>query len=139
MVFLKRLAALYLILLGIAVASFFLVTQLYDPTLEGSARDIWLVLDPMMIVGAFLSLLVALFRKLEFGGYSYGLGVSRDYLEANLTFYLSAVLLILITWNWFGTAFVEPPNDVGLVWIFIDSVLPLLLISTGIRLMRAED
>ena len=139
MVILKRLAALYLILLGIAVASHFLATQLYDPTLADSALDIWLILDPMMIVGAFIALLVAFFRKLEFGGLSYGLGVSRDYLEANLTFYLSAALLIMLTWNWFGVAFAEPPNDAALVWIFIDSVLPLLLISTGIRLMRSED
>ncbi|MDE2860038.1 MAG: hypothetical protein OYI31_06110 [Chloroflexota bacterium] len=139
MTFLKRLAALYLILLGIAVVSHFLATQLYDPTLEGSAMDIWLILDPMMVAGAFICLLVGFIRKLEFGGFSYGLGVSRDYLEANLTFYLSAVLLILVTWNWFGVAFVEPPNDVGLVWLFIDSVLPLLLISTGIRLMRSEE
>ena len=73
MVFLKRLAALYLILLGIAVASHFLATQLYDPTLEGSAMDIWLVLDPMMVAGAFICLLVAFIRKLEFGGFSYGL------------------------------------------------------------------
>ena len=139
MVFLKRLAALYLILLGIAVASHFLATQLYDPALESSALDVWLVLDPMMVAGAFICLVVAFIRKLEFGGFSYGLGVSRDYLEANLTFYLSAVLLILVTWNWFGVAFVEPPNDNTLVWLINDSVLPLLLISTGIRLMRSED
>ena len=139
MVFLKRFVALYLILLGIAVASHFLATQLYDPTLEGAALDVWLVLDPMMIVGALICLVVAFFRKLEFGGFSYGLGVSRDYLEANVTFYVSAALLIMLTWNWFGVAFVDPPNDVGLVWIINDSILPLLLISTGIRLMRSEE
>ena len=113
MTILKRLTALYLILLGIAVASHFLATQLYDPTLEGAAADVWLVLDPLMVVGAFISLVVGFFRKMEFGGFSYGLGVSRDYLEANLSFYLSAVLLILVTWNWFGVAFVDPPNDYG--------------------------
>ena len=139
MVFLKRLAALYLVLLGIAVASHFLATQLYDPTLEGAARDVWLVLDPMMVAGAFICLVVAFIRKLEFGGFSYGLGVSRDYLEANVAFYLSAALLILVTWNWFGVAFVDPPNDNTLVWLINDSVLPLLLISTGIRLMRSEE
>ena len=139
MTLLKRLVALYLILLGIAVASHFLATQLYDPTLEGSAADIWRVMDPMMIAGALILLMVAFFRKLEHGGDSYGMGLSREYLEANLSFYLSAVLLLVLTWNWFGWQFVEPPNDNGLVWIFVDSVLPLLLISTGVRLMRSED
>ena len=138
MTLLKRLVAFYLILLGLAVASHFLATQLYDPTLEGSAADIWQVMDPLMIAGAFISLSVAFFRKIEQGGDSYGMGLSREYLESNLSFYLSAVLLLVLTWNWIGWQFVDPPNDNGLVWIFVDSVLPLLLISTGVRLMRSD-
>lgn len=139
MAILKRLAALYLILLGIAVASHFLATQLYDPTLEGSALDIWRVLDPLMVVGVFIALVWALLRKLENGDGTYNLGVSRDYLEANFAFYVSAVLLLLLTWNWLGFQFVEPPNDLGWLWLILDSVVPLLLLSTGIRLMRSED
>ena len=139
MAILKRLAALYLILLGIAVASHFLATQLYDPTLEGSALDIWRVLDPLMVVGVFIALVCALLRKLENGDGTYNLGVSRDYLEANFAFYVSAVLLLLLMWNWLGFQFVDPPNDLGWLWLILDSVVPLVLLSTGIRLMRSED
>lgn len=139
MTLLKRLAALYLILLGIAVASHFLATQLYDPTLEGSALDVWRILDPLMIIGVAISLLSALFRKLEDGNGSYTMGVTRDYLEANFAFYASGVLLILLTWNWLGFQFVDPPNDLPWLWLIIDAVVPLVVLSTGIRLMRSGD
>ena len=136
---LKRLAALYLILLGLVVGGHFIATQLYDPTLEGSALDVWRVLDPLMIVGVAIALVGALFRKLEDGDGSYTLGVSRDYLEANFAFYVSAMLLLLLTWNWLGFQFVEPPNDLPWLWLIIDSVVPLVLISAGFRMMRSED
>ena len=62
----------------------------------------------------------------------------REYLEANFTFYYSAALMLMLLWNWFGVQWAEPSNDVGLVWTLIDSTLPLLLASTGIRLLRDE-
>jgi hypothetical protein len=132
----KRLAAVYLILLAVVVAGHFLATQLYDPMLEGAALDVWRVLDPLMVSGAIIALVVALDRKLN-GGDSQG--ITREYLEANFTFYFSAALLLAITWNWFGVEWVEPRNDQGLLWIFIDSTLPLLLASTGIRLLRESS
>ena len=124
-------AAVYLILL--VVVGHFLATQLYDPMLEGTALNVWRVLDPLMVSGVIIALIVALDRKLN-GGDSQG--INRDYLEANFTFYFSAALLLALTWNWFGVEWVEPRNDSALLWLFIDSTLPLLLASTGIRLLR---
>ncbi len=46
--------------------------------------------------------------------------------------------MLMLLWNWFGVQWAEPSNDVGLVWTLIDSTLPLLLASTGIRLLRDE-
>ena len=131
----KRLAAVYLMLLAVVVAGHFLATQLYDPMLEGAALDVWRVLDPLMVSGVIIALVVALDRKQTHGADSQG--VTRGYLEANFTFYFSAALLLALTWNWFGVEWVEPRNDDALVWIFIDSTLPLLLASTGIRLLRS--
>ena len=87
----RRLAAVYLILLAVVVAGHFLATQLYDPMLEGTALDVWRVLDPLMVSGVIIALIVALDRKLN-GGDSQG--ITRDYLEANFTFYFSAALLL---------------------------------------------
>ncbi len=126
-------AAVYLILLAVVVVGHFLATQLYDPMLEGTALNVWRVLDPLMVSGVIIALIVALDRKLN-GGDSQG--ITRDYLEANFTFYFSAALLLALTWNWFGVEWVEPRNDSALLWLFIDSTLPLLLASTGIRLLR---
>ena len=132
----KRLAAVYLILLAVVVAGHFLATQFYDPTLDGTARNVWQVLNPLMAIGIIIALIVALDRKLN-GGDSQG--ISREYLEANFTFYFSAALLLAFTWNWFGVEWVEPRNDSALLWLFIGSTHPLLVASTGIRLLRESS
>ena len=138
MTVIRLLVAVYVILLGLAVATHFLANQFYDPMVEGTALNVWRILDPMMVSGAIIALIVAFSRKLGHSGDPYGEGITRDYLEANFTFYFSAAVLLALIWNWFGTEWVEPSNSAGLVWIFIDSTLPLLLISTGIRLLREE-
>ena len=129
----KRLAAVYLILLAVVVVGHFLATQFYDPTSEGTARNVWQVLNPLMVIGIVIALIVALNRKLN-GDDSKG--ITREYLEANFTFYFSAALLIAFAWNWFGVEWVEPRNDNALLWLIIGSTHPLLVASTGIRLLR---
>ncbi len=132
----KRLAAVYLILLATVVAGHFLATQFYDPTPEGTARNVWQVLNPLMVIGIVIALIVALNRKLN-GDDSKA--ITREYLEANFTFYFSAALLIAFAWNWFGVEWVEPRNDNALLWLFIGSTHPLLVASTGIRLLRKSS
>ena len=58
---LKRLAAVYMLL--VAVAMHFLATQLYDPMLDGTALTVWRVLDPLMMVGVVAALIAAFARK----------------------------------------------------------------------------
>ncbi len=132
----KRLAAVCLILLAVAVAVHFLATQFYDPTLEGAATDVWLILDPLMVIGVVIALAIALHRKLNLDDSQ---GITRDYVESNFTVYFSAVLLLVLLWNWLGFVIVDPGNDNALVWMFIDTAVPLLLASTGIRLLRESS
>ena len=73
-------------------------------------------------------------RRLDAGGGSWSL--NRDYLEANGTLYFTAALFLALLWNWFGLEFVEPGNDMRLVWLLIDVAFPLLMAATGIRLLR---
>ena len=133
MTMLTRLAALYLALVGAVVAGHFLANQFYDPLLEGTSLTVWRFLDPMMVAGLAIVLLVALARKrrLDLDG-----PVSRAYLETNFTFYFAAALMLALLWNWFGVEWSEPVNSEALVWILIDSTLPFLFLSTAVRLLR---
>ena len=135
---LKRLAAVYMLLLAVAVAAHFLATQFYDPMLEDAGLKVWKILDPLMVAGLAMVLVAAFARKISQNGSGIGQSIDREYLEANFTFYYSAALMLMLLWNWFGVQWVEPSNDVGLVWTLIDSTLPLLLASTAIRLLRDE-
>ena len=130
-----RAAGLYMLLIAVAVAANFLGSQFYDPTLEGTAATAWRILDPLMVLGLAAVLINSYARKRRQNS-DIDKSVTREYLEANFVFYYSAALLLALLWNWFGFQWVEPSNDVGLVWTLIDTTLPLLLASTGIRLLR---
>ena len=133
MIALKRLVAVLMLLVAAAVAVHFLATQFYDPKLEGAGTTVWNILDPLMVLGVIVVLIDAFARKRRLPS---GAAVDREYLESNFTFYFSAVLLLLLLWNWLGFALVDPKNDQPLVWMFIDAALPLLLASGGVRMLR---
>ena len=135
MTVLRNLGAIYMLLLAIAVAANFLVSQFYDPALEGAAVDAWRILDPLMVLGLAAVLINSFARKRRQESDAEQ-SVTREYLESNFVFYYSAALMLALLWNWFGFQWVEPSNDVGLIWTLIDVTLPLLLASTGIRILR---
>ena len=118
------------------VAGHFLANQFYDPGLEGTSRTVWQIVNPLMVAGLVMVLLAAFARKRSLDADP---AVGREYLETNVVFYSSAALLLGLLWNWFGVEWVDPGNDVGWMWTVIDVTLPLLLASTGIRLLRAPS
>lgn len=132
----KSLAGLYMIIVGAAVAVHFIATQFYDPALEDTALTVWRIMDPLMVAATAMAFAAATCCKLQAGS-GQGEPVTRGYLEAQVGFYVSGVMLIALLWNWIGVEFVEPRNDDGLVWIIIDSTLPFLLCTAGIRLFRS--
>ena len=137
MAVIKRLAGVYLLAVGVAVAVHFIATQFYDPSLEGTALTVWRVLDPLMVAAVAMVFIAAWASKRRAGSGGGEQPVTRDYLEANFGFYFSGALLLALLWNWAGVEFVEPRNDMGLVWTFIDSTLPLLAGAAGVRLLRS--
>ena len=90
-----------------------------------------------MVAGVAMALIAACCRKRKLDSTDEQ-PVSREYLSANVTFYYAAALLIVLLYNWFGVEFAEPSNDVALVWILIDTTLPILLAVSGIRLLREK-
>ena len=131
----KSLAGVYMMLVGAAVGVHFIATQFYDPALTDTALTIWRIMDPLMVAAVAMAFATATCCKLQVGS-SQGQPVTRDYLEAQIGFYVSGVMLVALLWNWIGVEFVEPRNDDGLVWIIIDSTLPFLLGTAGYRLLR---
>ena len=128
-----RATAFYLVLVGAVVAVHFVVNQLYDPLIEGDSLTVWRVLNVLMLIGLAAVIACAWVRKRRVDSDK---GVDRAYLEANFVFYFSAALTLVFLYNWFGFQWSEPPNDDALAWIFIDSTVPVLFVSTGLRMLR---
>ena len=69
--------------------------------------------------------------------------ITRAWLAANTQFYGLLFVAILLLWNWFNllspgfTAIGDA--TASLVWILIDALLPLLLGSLGISLLRTSS
>ena len=105
MIALRRVAAIYMLWVAVAVAVHFLATQLYPPALADAASTAWRILDPLMVLGVVMVLVFAVARKCRLAA---GSAVDREYLETNFTFYFSAMLLLLLLWNWFGFEWVDP-------------------------------
>ena len=133
---LRRLAAVYMLLVAAAVAVHFLAAQFYGPTLADTEVTLWRILDPLMVLGVVAVLVDAVARKRRLAADSV---VDREYLETNFIFYFSAMLLLLLLWNWFGFEWVKPRNDQALVWMLVDATLPLLLASSAVRMLREES
>ncbi len=79
MAMLKRLAGLYLLLVGIAVPLHFLATQFYDPTWSDASLPVWRVLNPLQIIGVILVLLVAFGRKRRVDADPDDKSITREY------------------------------------------------------------
>ena len=128
----KRLAGAYLAIVGAAVAVHFVIDPLiYDMEWEDSIPPAWIALDWLMAVGLAIALWVTFEAKRAADAGS----DLREYLVANVQFYVAAGLTLLFLWNavqidW--AAGDQTPDSQ--VWVFIDVVLPLLFVTLGLRL-----
>ena len=140
---LKKPAGAYLIGIAVVVAGFFitnpLLAGLLDPT------KVWAVLDILMLIGLLTALAFnyAGKRTLEKGQEPDG-SVSRRNLEINIAFYLTAGVAILFLHNWFSLLAQGPESLAGnhqawVIWAAVDTMLPLVLGTTGCRLMREKS
>ena len=134
----RQLISVYLVLVGLAVAIHFVATQFYDPTITGDSLDVWLVLDVLMAISLVLVLATAIRRKQMLRDGDGGGRVTREYLEANFSFYFGASLLLIFLWNWAGVAIADPRSDNGTIWALIDATLPVYIGHAGIRLLIAK-
>lgn len=131
----NRLIGLYLVVVGVAVALQFVLYPLYGNSTDAGIT-IWLTLDWFMALGLVLGLYTTSQRMQADKGD--GNGCSST--SAPLMFYGTAILALAFFPNWFGEAFTQHANDAAAwtIWHLIDSVLPVLFVAEGRRLMRAS-
>ena len=141
----QRIGGIFLLVVAVAVAVQTVVEPLYHASKEGQPYSpLWSVLDPLMVVAVAVGVLFAWLRKRAAGGGGRGSDVvTRAWLAANTWFYGLLAVAILLLWNWFNllsprfTAIGD--ETASLVWIIIDTLLPLLLGSLGISLLRRRE
>ena len=137
----QRICGVFLVLVAVAVAVHTVVEPLYHTSRDGQPYSaLWSVLDPLMVAAVAVGLMFAWLRKRAAGGQRDGGPVTRAWLAANAWFYGLVFVAILLLWSWFNllspryTA--APDATTSTVWIIIDALLPLLLASLGISLLR---
>lgn len=129
----NRLAGLYLAVVGAAVAVQFVLYPLYGHGTDAGIT-IWLVLDWFMALGLLLALYTTNQRRMT------EQGDGNASCASAVMFYGTAILALAFFPNWFGEAFTEHANDAAAwtIWHLIDSVLPVLFIAEGRRLLRSS-
>ena len=140
---LRRACGLFLVLVAVAVAVHTVVEPLYHASSETQPYSpLWNILDPLMVAAVAIGLLYAWLRKRRADRNQDGGTVSRVWLVTNTLFYGLLFVAILLLWNWFNL--LSPRftaigvETVSLIWILIDALLPLLLGSLGISLLRLK-
>ncbi len=68
-----------------------------------------------------------------------GENITREYLKANLSFYLGIALMTGFVWKWIGPEVPDPENFIDPLWTVIDVTQPLLMFTTGSHLMQSGD
>ena len=83
-------------------------------------------------------------RNREECGLDSGGAVTRRYLEAKVTFFVTAGVTILLLHNWFsllafGGDSLDGNHQAWVIWAAVDTLLPLVLGVTGCRLWLGES
>ena len=139
---LKKLAGAYMVIVAVLVAVYFIINTVLGEAIDDfDVQGVWYVLDVLMLIGLVLALVFNYMRKREEDGSGSGGGVTRQYLEVNLAFYLTAAITILFLHNWLSLLAVgldDGNHPAWVIWAFVDVLLPLTLGATGCRLWREE-
>ena len=125
----KRLVALYLGLVGLAVFFNLIFTPLYH---DGSETyPVWEILDYFMAVGVVLALMVASFRKFVSGGDDHS---KRAW--DNIFCYAALAVTALFFWEW--TWVLNPENETGLAVTAHVVLFPLVDVMVSLLCLEAS-
>ena len=137
MAVLHRAIAVYLLLVGLAVGAYFVISPLYAG--QGNADhagDVWEVLNWFMAVAAVLLVLVtfAAKRALAEGAATW------DKFVVNGRSYIAVALLLGFLNNWFADQWGGGEfGPVAFLWVVIDIGMPILAIEMALKLWREPE
>ena len=136
---LKKLAGVYLMLLAIVVAVFFIINNFLSDAID--VQTVWLALDVLMLIGLAIGLIYNYGRKKAVDGGGEGDSVTRGYFEANAAFFVTAGVAILFLHNWFallanGGDYLDGNHQAWVIWAAVDTLLPLVLGITGCHMWK---
>ena len=132
----KRVLAVFLVVIGIAAAALLIVTPL---THDGSPDyPVWKMLNWFMAAGVVIVLVVAFLRKHVREGDEL---IVAEYLRLNFVYYGAIALTMLFFWEWFWT--LNPDSETGdavtshiIYFPIMDALFVALSLSVGRRLWR---
>ena len=132
----KRVLAVFLVVIGIAAAALLIVTPL---THDGSPDyPVWKMLNWFMAAGVVIVLVVAFLRKHVREGDEL---IVAEYLRLNFVYYGAIALTMLFFWEWFWT--LNPDSETGdavtshiIYFPIMDALYVALSLSVGRRLWR---
>ena len=131
----KRVVALYLLLLAGATIVHLIITPFYQPDHDPDFTY-WEAYDPFMMAGSLLVLLFAYLWKRRHDAALPEANNWRAYLEVNGLFYIGGVQAILLAWSWLMQVFGDPTLTQPVIWLLVDSVGVMLWLAAGRRLWR---
>ena len=134
---LKKLVGAYLVIVGVVVAVFFIISSLLADSID--VLSIWYVLDVLMFIGLVLALIFNYIRKSEVETRDQSGSITRSYLESNLLFYLTAGVTIIFLHSWIsllvnGADSLDGNHQAWVIWAFVDTLLPFAFGLSGCRL-----
>ena len=138
----KQVAGGYLIIVGVIVAVFFVINSYFDANDTFDVLSVWYVLDVLMLIGLVIGLWLNWAAKSEERQQdAAGDSSIRRYIAVNALFYTTAAVTILFLHNYiallsYGGGHLDGNHSTWVFWGIIDTLLPLVLITTGLRQLR---
>jgi hypothetical protein len=135
----KKPAGIYLIAVAGLVALYFILTPFFSESFD--VMIVWHALDVLMFLGFGIALGVNYLHKRDNADKETGSNITRQYLEANVLFYITAGLTIMFLYNWFsllshGNNYLYGNFPAWNLWNIVDIAVPLTFGVTGCRLLR---
>ncbi len=137
---LKRIAGAYLIVVAVVVAVYFIINNVLAESLDFDVLTTWYVVDVLMLIGLVVALICNFFAKRDIAGPEPNGAVTRQYLEANVLFYLTVAVTILFLHSWLsllalGSDSLDGNHQAWVIWAIVDTLLPITLGVTGCHLL----
>ena len=134
----KKLLAVFLGVVALAVAVQFMFGAFYQELVDTGA--IWDVLNWFLAVGLVIALIVSFHHKRRLDRPANG-AVTREYVEVNVIFYVTVVLVLWFFWNWTDdlTAVESQGQTHRNIWVWINPLFVPIAAATALRLWRSPD